>query len=90
METYKIMVSGRVQGVGYRYYCLKTARLLDIRGYVRNASDGSVEILATGNDADLHEFIALLRQGPMFAQVTDIKIEPTRHLVTENDFRIKY
>ncbi len=90
METYKITVSGRVQGVGYRFYCLKTARLLDIRGSVRNASDGTVEIFATGSEGNLHEFIHMLRKGPMFAQITEIDIQTIATSTKEDDFQIKY
>ncbi len=90
METYKITVSGRVQGVGYRYYCLKTAKLLDIRGNVRNAYNGTVEIHATGSESNLHEFIHMLRQGPMFAHVTEIDIQTLSQPVQEHDFQIKY
>ncbi len=90
METYKITLSGRVQGVGYRFFCLKTARLLDIRGSVRNASNGTVEILASGSESNMSEFIHMLRKGPMFASVTEIDIQPSGQPVAEHDFQIKY
>lgn len=51
MRTVRIRVYGRVQGVGFRYYTLHTARILGITGYVRNEYDGSVEIVSTGEDS---------------------------------------
>jgi len=67
---YKIV--GRVQGVGFRYFTLRTARKLGITGWVRNRSDGSVEAVAEGHERLLADFEAAIRQGPSFSHVETI------------------
>ncbi|MDZ7797599.1 MAG: acylphosphatase [Candidatus Marinimicrobia bacterium] len=69
----KIVISGRVQMVGFRWFAKQQADILGIRGYVRNTSRGNVEILAEGNEKDLNTFIDYLRKGPSRARVDDIK-----------------
>ena len=73
-------ISGRVQGVGFRYFTRELAREMGIVGYVRNTSDEGVEVVAEGQEGILARFIGLIRQGPPRAEVTDVKIsrsEPT-------------
>ncbi|MFW5947016.1 MAG: acylphosphatase [Gemmatimonadota bacterium] len=62
-------ITGTVQGVGFRWWTRKTASALNIRGFVRNARDGSVEVEAEGSEADLDAFEERLRQGPAGARV---------------------
>jgi acylphosphatase len=69
-------VTGLVQGVGYRYSTLRIARELGLRGWVRNAPDGSVETWAQGEGAALDEFIGFLRQGPRAARVRSVDLRP--------------
>jgi acylphosphatase len=66
-------VLGTVQGVGYRYYAEREANRLGLAGYVRNKPDGSVEVVAEGDENVLKGFISLLRTGPSSSEVTDIK-----------------
>ncbi|MGH9452966.1 MAG: acylphosphatase [Terriglobia bacterium] len=66
-------MSGRVQGVGYRYFAEKAANRLGIRGYVRNLRDGGVEVYAVGNNSDLEAFRRQLAEGPSAARVTEIQ-----------------
>ncbi|MBP5343664.1 MAG: acylphosphatase [Alphaproteobacteria bacterium] len=68
-----IKVYGRVQGVGYRYFVEKHALQLNISGWVRNCSDGSVEIMADGSPEDLESFIDWCKKGPLFGSVSQIK-----------------
>ncbi|AFK07214.1 MULTISPECIES: acylphosphatase [Mesotoga] len=75
MRTVRIRVYGRVQGVGFRYYALYTARSLGITGYVRNEPDGSVEIVGSGRDPDIEAFIESIDRGPTYANVTKTEIE---------------
>lgn len=72
MATYRYLVQGRVQGVGYRYYALRAAEQLGVAGFARNLPDGSVEVVAEAPDPTLAEFEDRLRSGPSFAQVTDV------------------
>ncbi|NOU48780.1 MAG: acylphosphatase [Bacteroidales bacterium] len=72
-----IKVSGRVQGVGFRYYTVEKARELSVTGYVQNSNDGSVLIEAEAENEPLNEFVQWCRKGPAWARVTDIKISDT-------------
>jgi acylphosphatase len=75
----RIVVRGRVQGVGFRYAAVATARRLGLTGWARNAADGSVEILAEGDPAAVHELLAWCRQGPPSARVSSVQhAEETR------------
>lgn len=58
------VVSGSVQGVGFRAYTISEARRLGISGYVKNRADGSVEAVAEGPEGVIGEFLAALRRGP--------------------------
>jgi acylphosphatase len=66
------LVSGHVQGVGYRYFAMRTAQRLGIRGTVKNLRDGRVEVAAAGDAESMAAFRAELERGPQGAQVTQI------------------
>jgi acylphosphatase len=65
-------VSGRVQGVGFRWFVLQQARRLGLGGFTRNCADGTVEVVASGEDATLVRLEELLRSGPDLADVTGV------------------
>jgi acylphosphatase len=76
-------VNGWVQGVGYRYFVINNALALGLHGYVRNLSDGSVEVLAQGTRPKLERLLTLLQRGPAAAEVNEIRPHwgsPTEHL----------
>ena len=73
-KQFRIIVKGRVQGVGYRWFARQAAQELGIRGYVKNLPNGDVEVAAEGDNAAIEKFIDYLKQGPSFAHVTDIQI----------------
>lgn len=80
-ELYAV-VHGQVQGVGFRYFVIKQALALNLRGYARNRSDGTVEVLAQGPRPPLEHLLLLLRQGPTSAYVTEVTTtwrQPTEH-----------
>ena len=68
-------VSGRVQGVGFRYFVYRHALALELTGYVRNLRDGRVEFLAQGDADNLLCLLERLREGPAHAQVTGLEYE---------------
>lgn len=68
------IVYGRVQGVGYRAFAREAALQLGLSGYVRNLSDGSVQVVAEGEKQLLDRFIEKLKEGPSFGGVTDAEI----------------
>ena len=61
-----------MQGVGFRYFVEQAANALGLSGWVRNADDGSVEVYAAGNAAQLSELAGLLRKGPRWAEVRGV------------------
>ncbi|HEU0091177.1 MAG TPA: acylphosphatase, partial [Vicinamibacteria bacterium] len=69
MASYRYLVRGRVQGVGYRYFVMREANGLGVSGFARNLPDGSVEVVAEGPDDVLARFEDRLREGPSFATV---------------------
>ena len=85
-----ITVSGRVQGVGYRYFARDLAEDLGLTGWVRNAPMRTVEIEVQGTDEDVEDFCRKLRDGPPLARVTDIKITELSALLKESGFDIAY
>ena len=68
----RFLVSGRVQGVGYRYFAANVAEQLGLSGYVKNLPDGRVEVYAIGTVGKLDNFTRELRRGPALASVTDV------------------
>ncbi len=70
----RIRVEGRVQGVGFRYATESRARELDVRGWVRNRSDGSVEIVAEAPPAAIDALVEWCRRGPRAARVVRVEV----------------
>jgi len=79
MRARKYWVSGQVQGVGYRYFAVRVARELGLKGWVRNLSDGRVEAFAAGPARLLEDFEAQLRKGPMSGEVRGVEMEDSSH-----------
>ena len=76
----RFFVSGFVQGVGYRYFAQRSSARHQVRGYVKNLSDGRVEVLAEGHEKALNDFKLDLAAGPSYSrvdQVEEIVVEPT-------------
>jgi len=71
----KYLITGRVQGVGYRYFVSRVARELHLAGWVRNLSDGRVEAYAAGPEARLKQLEGELRIGPPRAEVRSVEAE---------------
>jgi len=70
-----ITISGRVQGVGFRYFLLHQARKLDIKGFAKNLPDGSVYVEAEGSREMLDVFIEFCKTGPMRARVDKFELQ---------------
>lgn len=73
-ETVRLIVHGRVQGVGYRAFVADEAERLGLRGWVRNRADGTVEALVGGETDIVEAMVAICRRGPRLAQVTTIDV----------------
>jgi acylphosphatase len=72
----RLVITGRVQGVGYRDWTMTTARRLGLAGWVRNRTDGAVEALIVGEDNAVGAMIDACRRGPPLAQVDNVDVEP--------------
>jgi acylphosphatase len=70
-----VLVSGKVQGVGYRYWTREEARAMQLVGSVRNMSDGRVEAHISGDEPSVERLIELMRMGPPHARVENIEVE---------------
>ena len=68
----RFVVRGRVQGVGFRYFVMVTAQELSITGTVRNAADGSVEVIAEGTKSAIVQLTVSLKRGPAGAHVAEV------------------
>ena len=70
-----IVITGKVQNVGYRYWLYKEAIEKNISGWVRNKISGEVEALVIGNDMDISNLIKLCKKGPPLSKVAKIKVQ---------------
>jgi acylphosphatase len=85
-----ILVSGRVQGVGFRYSCYVQARRLGLGGWVRNTPEGDVEIWLEGPGPDqIEAMLDWLRRGPPYARVDKLRCDPVLPTGTYRDFAIE-
>ena len=75
-KTVRLVISGRVQGVSYRWWTVGEATQRGLNGWVRNRRDGSVEVLVSGPITEVDDLIEACRQGPAAARVMDIEITP--------------
>lgn len=72
--TKHIRISGRVQGVGFRFYLQHKARELGVTGWVRNRMDGTVEAVVQGTPEAVEAMLACARRGPRASVVTDVRV----------------
>jgi len=88
-QARRFLVRGRVQGVGFRWFVEREAQTLGIAGWVRNRSDGTVEVLAMGTGDQLSGLRSRLREGPRAARVDDIEESEAEPVQGLNAFRIE-
>lgn len=89
MIARRFQVFGQVQGVGFRYFALRSAARHQIKGWVRNLPDGSVESWAEGLPRAMEEFKKELSIGPMYAEVTQISETVENPTGRYDSFRIE-
>lgn len=90
IKTYKVLLSGRVQGVGFRYFAESVAGKYSVKGYVKNTPAGKVEILCQGEEEEVGTFIDEVRRGPAFSVITDMVNQEVIDNKIYNSFEIKY
>ena len=89
VRAYRWVISGRVQGVGFRWFVLRAAQRLGVRGWARNLWDGRVEVMGQGTLPMLHDFQKELQKGPLLSHVENVeKIEVTPEVDTFKSFEI--
>ena len=86
---YYLTITGRVQGVSFRYHTMEKARELGISGYVKNQQDGTVYVEAQGEEAPMDRFVKWCHQGPSFARVDHVEMEKGKGSGF-NNFEIRY
>ena len=77
MAARRLIISGRVHGVGFRDWMAREAGRLGVSGWVRNRRDGALEALVDGDTAAVEELLRLCRRGPLLAEVSEIVEELT-------------
>ena len=77
-KAVRVRVTGRVQGVSFRYYTQDQAHRLGVSGWVRNEPDGSVEVHAEGSAEAVDGLVAWCHEGPALARVRDVAVTPQR------------
>jgi len=75
VHSIKGYVSGRVQGVGFRYFVKRHADLLAVCGYAKNLPDGRVEFLLQGEKSTVLSVLENIRSGPSYSQVSEVNVE---------------
>ncbi|HEY4695799.1 MAG TPA: acylphosphatase [Candidatus Hydromicrobium sp.] len=90
IKTYELLLSGRVQGVGFRYFVESIAVRYGINGHVKNTFDRKVEVVCQGEEEDLKKFMDEVKKGPSFSVVTDVKKEEIKDSKKYNIFEIKF
>ena len=89
MQRY-ILISGKVQGVGFRHFTRQNAMKLGVHGYAKNLPNGKVEVVAEGDKATLDEFVKVRWKGPPASRVDDVKVEARPHSGEYTAFGIKH
>lgn len=88
-ERVHVVISGFVQGVGFRYFVHARASALGLGGWVRNDRDGTVEVEAEGESEKLDTFLEAIRVGPRSARVTDVRLERTEIPRQSHSFEVR-
>jgi len=86
----KVVFFGRVQGVWFRGFVQKQAEMLDVSGWVKNCSNGSVEALFCGQKEKVDELLKICKDGPPLARVSRVVCEPFLGSCDSTDFKILY
>jgi len=90
MQHLHLIISGLVQGVGFRAWALNQAREHHLTGWVRNQADGSVEIVTEGEKTDLEKLISACYKGPDGSRVENIDIKRSDAVGEMSDFSVVY
>jgi acylphosphatase len=90
MVCAKVLISGQVQGVGFRYFATSTAQEHPVNGYVRNLDTGDVEVEVEGDKNDVSKFLMALKTGPKWGKISKFQIEWKKFEGLYDQFFVKY
>jgi acylphosphatase len=90
MNHVEIIVYGRVQGVGYRYFVIRVANRLHVRGWVKNMPDGTVKVVAEAPENDLEIFIDELKKEHSSAYIEKVNIIKSDNLENFKNFEVRF
>jgi acylphosphatase len=85
----RFVISGRVQGVGFRYFTQDAARREGLHGFVRNNDDGTVEAVAEGESGALERFERAIRRGPSRSRVEQVMIDDVTPTMSSTGFEVR-
>jgi len=88
-EAVRVLIEGRVQGVGFRYFAQDAAMQLRLTGWVRNLPNGAVEAYAEGRRSDLETWVAHIRQGPALCRVEAVDTNWQPPQGTDSTFTVR-
>lgn len=88
MKTARVLISGFVQGVGYRHFVKNTASKLGLKGWVKNLPDRRVEALFVGTQENIEKAIKECKKGPFLSEVEDVETEWIDSTESFDDFKI--
>ena len=89
MKRLRLIVSGRVQGVGFRWAAQNIARQLGVHGYVRNLPNGDVEIVVEGDDSAVDNMITWARKGPAWSRVAHLQLHDLPGPAEHDEFEVR-
>lgn len=90
MKQFHLIISGRVQGVGFRYFVQTIALENHVTGWVRNKTDRTVECIAVASSDTLYTFVEKIKKGNRFAKVNHIEITESEPKEPFSNFRVMY
>jgi acylphosphatase len=90
IKTFRVLASGRVQGVGFRYFAHDLATRFKVKGYVQNTQDNKVEIICQGSKNNLEMFILSVKKGPTLSFISEFLLEEIADSILYDFFDIKY
>ena len=86
MKRYHIIVEGRVQGVGFRYFCVTLAKERELTGSVKNLLNGMVEIYVQGESEKIDSFLSAIQKGNFLIRVDNMSLKRSEVIEDEKDF----
>ena len=85
-----VWVTGRVQGVGFRFFVEDSARIIGVSGWVRNVGYDTVEAVAEGTQAQVDQFVQMMKRGPSSARVDECRVNIETPAGEFQDFQMRY